>query len=233
MKIRISLIYLIVFVLGVITAGILTGIYGSDVGVWISYSFLAFYGIVILFNITVLERLTEIKVESYEDEKKELTPEQAKSLPDTLGGEEKKIEEETVPPIEPPKEEQKKQVKLSEEDLARVKKVATYIKENLEKGHSLEKIREPLDKAYKPEFIEFVLQNAFKFEEPELPDLGEPEEVVTPETLDDEIKKQPEVITPIEKPKLKKEVKCPKCGKVCKSKGTLKNHMRLSKKCQS
>ena len=226
MKIKVSMVYLVLYVLGVLAAGILMGIHGNDIGIWISYSFIAAYGIMILFNATMIERVASVKVESY-DRGEELTPEQIKELPDKLGeGEEKKVGETTLEeldmPLEPPKEEPKK-VQLSEEELKRAQKVAAYIKENLDKGHSLQNIREILEKAYTPEFIDFVLKNAFKVEEPELPDMGEPEEMVTPENLDEEIKK----------PKAKEGFKCEKCGKVCKGKGALKNHMRLSKKCQS
>ena len=128
------------------------------------------------------------KVDFGFSDKEEITPEQIKELPNELGGEKKlgepTLEEVDVPP-EPPKEEK---VQLSEEEIKRVQKVALYIKDNLEKGHKIEKIKEILEKAYTPEFIDFVLKNAFKSEEPELPDLGEPEEIVTPETLKEEVK---------------------------------------------
>ena len=187
--IKISWVYLVLYVLGVLAAGILTGIYGNEIGIWISYGFLAAYGIMIMVNTVMTEKIASVKFEAY-DEKKELTPEQIKELPEELGkGKEKKVGETTlkldVPP-EPPKEEPKK-VQLSEEQLKTVQKVAVYIKDNLEKGHSLEKIREILEKAYTPELIDFVLQNAIKVEEPELPDMGEPE-IVTPETLKKEVK---------------------------------------------
>lgn len=183
MKIKLSWVYLVLYVFGVLTAGILTGIYGNSIGVWISYCFLAAYGIMILVNAVMIEKIVDVKVEVAEEK---LTPEQIKELPETLG--EKKVEETTletkdVPP-EPPK-----QVQLSEEELKTVQKVAVYIKENLEKGHKLEKIREILEKVYTTELIDFVLKNALKVEEPELPDMGEPEEI-TPETLKKEVKKK-------------------------------------------
>ena len=225
MKIKLSTVYLVLFVLGVIAAGVITGVYGNDVGIRVSYSFIAAYGIMIMINAVMTEKIASVKVEAYDD-KNELTPEQIKELPGKLGeGQENKVGETTLQeldiPPEPPKEEPKK-VQLSEEDAKRANTIATYINENLEKGHKLEKIKEILEKAYTPEFIDFVINNAFKAKEPELPDMGEPEEEVTTETLNKEIKK----------PKVKEEFKCPKCGKVCKNKGALKNHMRLSQKCQ-
>ena len=191
MKIKLSTVYLVLYVLGVLCAGILTGIYGNDIGVWISYGFLAAYGIMIMINAVMTEKIASLKIENYSG-KEQLTPEQIKELPKELGeGKVKKVGEATlqevdVPP-EPPKEEPNK-VQLSEEDIKRAKTVALYIKDNLEKGHKLEKIRNILEKAYTPEFIDFVLETAFQVKEPELPDMGEPEEVVTPKTLDKEIK---------------------------------------------
>ena len=236
MNIKLSTVYLVLFVLGVLAAGTLTGIYGNDIGIWVSYSFLAAYGIMILINAVMTEKISILKVEAYE-EKKEMTPEQINDLPKELGdGEEKKIGETTLETKEEPIKEEPKKVQLSEEQLKTAKKIANYIKDNLEKGHKIEKIREILEKVYKPEDIDFVLQNAFKVEEPELPDMGEPEkeEAVTPKNLDAEIaenKKQHEATENLKK--TKEGVKCPKCGKICKSKGSLKNHQRLSKKCQS
>ncbi len=244
MKIKVSVVYLVLFVLGVIAAGVITGVYGNDVGIWISYGFIAAYGIMIMINAVMTEKIASVNVETY-DSKEEITPEKIKELPKELGqGEEKKTGESTletidVPP-EPPKEEPKK-VQLSEEQLKTVNKIVLYIKGNLEKGHTLEKIRVILEKAYTPELIDFVLKNALKVEEPELPDMGEPEVEVTPETLNAEIeenKEQHEATQDLKNPKtkeerLKKGFKCEKCGKVCKNKGSLKNHMRLSKKCQS
>ncbi|KKM71225.1 hypothetical protein LCGC14_1432780 [marine sediment metagenome] len=195
MKIKVSIVYFILYVLGVIAAGVLTGIYGNDISIYISYGFLAAYGIMILINATIIERISSIKVESYE-QPNQLTPEQIKELPDKLGkGEEKKVGETTLEemdaPPEPPQglKEEPKKVQLSEEEIKTIQKVSLYIKDNLEKGHTLEKIREILEKVYTPELIDFVLQNALQIKEPELPDMGEPEEIVTPKTLNKEIKK--------------------------------------------
>ncbi len=182
MKIKLSIVYLVLLVLGIIGAGFLTGVYGENIGIWVSYSFLAFYGMIIMVLLNMVEKIASVKVEV----EGELTPEQASSLPNELG-KEKKVGETTLeerdvppePPIEPPKElpepteePEEEKVKLSQEDIARIKKVATYIQTNLEKGHSLEKIRGILEKAYTKEFIDFVLG---QFKEPELPDLGEPD----------------------------------------------------------
>ncbi len=233
MKIKVSIVYLVLYVLGVIGAGVLTGIYGNDISIWISYGFLAVYGIMILINTTIIEKVAEVKVESSK-EPSELTPEQIQSLPSKLGeGEQAKAGETTIEtidaPPEPPPELKQEQRKLTEEEIKVVEKIAKYIKDNLEKGHPIETIRKPLDKAYGTKAVDFVLQNAIKVEEPELPDLGEPElpdlgepeEIVTPKTLDKDIKKQS-----------KEKFECDKCGKTFKASGYLKNHKRLSKKCQ-
>ncbi len=175
MKIKVSWIYLVLFVLGVIAAGAITGIFGEGVGIWVSYSFLGAYGIAILINAVLIEKV------SLETVMKNTT------LPESLG--ETKFGENTLEtmedPSEPPKEEPKK---LSEEEIKVVQKIGNYIKDNLDKGHKLETIRAPLDKVYGVKAVDWVLQNAIKVEEPELPDLGEPEEIVTPETLKEEVK---------------------------------------------
>ncbi len=246
MKLKLSVVYLVMYVLGVLAAGILTGIYGNDIGIWISYSFIAAYGIMILFNATMIEKVATIKFVSG-DKKEELTSEQIKSLPGELGkGEENKVgetalHESDVPPepplgLEPlpePVKEEPKKVQLSEEQLKMANNIISYVNENLKKGHKLDKIRAILEKAYTSEFIDFVLKNTVT-KEPELPDMGEPEEIVTPKTLDAEIKEnkeQHEATENIKSPKDK--TKCPKCGKSFKTAGVLRNHMRLSKKCQS
>ena len=241
MKIKVSIVYLVLYVLGIIAAGVLTGIYGNDISIWISYGFLVVYGIMILINATITERVANIKIESSK-EPDQLTPQQIKDLPSKLGeGEEKKVGETTLetrdtplPPIPqpplPPPEIKEEGRKLTEAELEVVEKIAKYIKLNLEKGHKLETIRAPLDKAYGAKAVDWVLQNAIKVAEPELPDLGdpelpdlgEPEEIVTPKTLNKDIKKQS-----------KDKIKCDKCGKTFKAEGYLKNHIRLSKKCQS
>ena len=238
MKVKISMVYLVVLVLSFLAVGTLTGIYGVDIGVWVSYSLLGMYGIMILINSILIEKIAGLKVETYYDKK--ITTEQIKDLPNTLGKrEEKEVGESTLESVDVPDKveqetEEPKEVKLSEEDAKRANKVALYIKDNLEKGHKLDKIKEILEKAYTKEFIEFVIQNAFKEEEPQLPDMGVPEESVTSETLNAEIAENKEQHEATENLKKTKEgVKCPKCGKTCKSKGSLKNHRRLSKKCQS
>ncbi len=238
MKVKISTVYLVLFVLGVIAAGVITGVYGNEIGIWISYSFLAAYGIMIIVNAVMTEKIASVKVETYDDKK--ITAEQIKDLPDKLGeGEEKVVGESTLEeldlPPEPPQEikEEPKKVQLTEEQTKMANNIVKYINENLKKGHKLDKIKAILEKAYTKEFIDFVLQNTVA-KEPELPDMGEPEDSVTPETLNAEItenKEQHEATANLKK--TKEGVKCPKCGKSCKSKGSLKNHQRLSKKCQS
>ena len=59
MKIKISWVYLVLYVLGVLTAGIITGIYGSSVGMWVSYCFLAAYGTMILINAVMIEKIAD------------------------------------------------------------------------------------------------------------------------------------------------------------------------------
>ncbi len=199
MKIKVSIVYLVLYVLGVITAGVLTGIYGNSIGIWISYGFLGVYGIMILINAALIEKISTVKLEAVEGQD-ELTPEQIKELPDTLGkGEEKKVGEATLEtldePLEPPKEEPKK-VQLSEEQIKMANDIIEYVSKNLKKGHKLEKIKESLEKAYTKEFINFVLENIV-VKEPELPDMGEPEEAVTPEVKPTKKKKG--------RPKKKKE----------------------------
>ena len=233
MKIKVSIVYLVLYVLGVIAAGVLTGIYGNDMSIWISYGFLAAYGIMILINATIIERVAKVKIETSE-EPSDLTPEQIKSLPPTLGkGEEKKVGETTLetrdvplPPIPtpplPPSEIKEEQPQMSEEDKKTMQKILDYIETNLGKGHSLDKIKNGLvSVGYNSEAIDKIIKASVVFKEPELPDLGEPEEIVTPKTLDKEIKES------------KGNFKCDKCGKTFKAEGYLKNHMRLSKKCQS
>ena len=95
MKINLSTVYLVLFVLGSLAAGILTGIYGNDMGIYISYSFLGAYGIMIMVNAVRTEKIASVKVESY-DSKEELTPEQIKELPKELGEEEGKKGGETT-----------------------------------------------------------------------------------------------------------------------------------------
>ncbi len=248
MKIKLSTVYLVVFVLGVLTAGILTGIYGNDIGVLVSYGFLGAYGIMILVNAVMIERISTLKVEPSE-KKKEPTAQEIKDLPDTLGKDEESTPEEVSDKIEPlkepeeikeetPKEEPKK-IQLSKEEAERFDKIALYIKGNLEKGHDLKKITEVLQKVYTAEMINFVLDNAFKVKEPELPDLGEPEEVkeeITDETKEN--KEQHEATANLKDPDKKKfkekseEFKCEKCGQVLRTAGILRNHIRLSKKCK-
>ncbi len=182
MKVKSSVVYLVLYSLGIITAGILTGIYGSEVGVWVSYCFIAVYGAMIIFNSVMIEKISELRLVSSEEPSKE----QIKELPDELG--EKKIGEAVIEEVDVPEEPKKAQ--LTEEQAKIFNKIAAYIKQNLDKGHSLEKIRGVLDKIYKPGEIDFVIKNAFKIEEPELPDLGEPKE--EPELPDlGESKKRP------------------------------------------
>ena len=250
MKVKLSTVYLVVFVLGILAAGILTGIYGNEIGIWINYSFLAAYGIMIMINAVMTEKIASVNVEAYE-EKKELTPEDIKELPKELG-EEKKVEEPTsesvdVPakpeptePLEEPQKEEQKKIQLTPEQIKMANNIVEYVSKNLKKGHKLDKIKEILKKAYTSEFIDFVLENTV-VNEPELPDMGEPEEEVTPETLSDKVKEnkeQYEATKDLKKPNKKiikenKEFKCEKCGKVLRTAGILRNHMRLSKKCRS
>ncbi len=153
------MIYLVVYVVGILAAGILTGIYGKEIGIWISYCFLAAYGIMILANATLIEKMSEFNVIAEEDK------ETGEPLPENLG--EEKIGEAVI---------REEPQKPSEEDIKRLEKITAYIKTNLDKGHKIEKIREPLDKTYGKDSIDWVLENAFK--EPELPDLGKPEEEI-------------------------------------------------------
>ena len=102
MKIKVSWIYLVLYVLGVLAAGVLTGVYGNEIGLWIAYSFLGAYGIMILINATLIEKISEVKVEAVTD--KEELPDSSE-LPDSLGS--KKVGEttlqlEVVPPEPPP-----------------------------------------------------------------------------------------------------------------------------------
>lgn len=203
MKINLSTVYLVLFVLGSLAAGILTGIYGNDMGIYISYSFLGAYGIMIMVNAVRTEKIASVKVESY-DSKEELTPEQIKELPKELGeGEGKKVGETTLetvdvsdemdPVIEPepspePVKEEPKKVQLTEEQVKMANNIISYVDENLKKGHKLDKIKSNLIKIYTEEFVDFVLKSTVA-KEPELPDMGEPEEEVTPETLKAEVKK--------------------------------------------
>ncbi len=232
MKIKVSIVYLVLYVLGIIGVGILTGIYGDSISMWVSYGFLAVYGIMIMTNATLIERVSEVKTE-----KEQEVPGDIGELPSSLGAE-KKLGEATIETRESPlppkeiKEEAKEETrKLTEAEIKIVEKIAKYVKDNLEKGHDLETIRKPLDKIYGTQAVDFVLQKAIKVQEPELPDLGEselpdlgePEEVVTPKTLDDDIKNESKT----------KGFKCSKCGKTFKKSHLMKNHMRLSKKCQS
>ena len=164
------MVYLVLYSLGIITAGILTGIYGTGIGTWVSYSFIVVYGAMIIFNVAMIEKISELRISSSEEP---LTNEQIKELPDELG--EKKVGEAIIEEVDVPEEPVEEQkVPLSEEQTKIFNKIAAYIKQNLDKGHSLEKIRGVLDKIYKPEEIDFVIKNAFKIEEPELPELGEP-----------------------------------------------------------
>lgn len=230
MKIKMSIVYLVLLVLGFIAAGVLTGIYGNDIGIWVSYSFIGVYGMMIIANAIVIEKVSSIKIESSEVSN-ELTPEQIKSLPSKLGeGEEKKVGEtmleenhiEEIKKEELEARENREKAQLDEKQKKTLMDMAKYVKENVEKGHPVEKVREAMIKGgYTEEAVDFVISKVVVAKEPELPDLGEPEEV-TVETLDEDIKK-----------KSKEEFKCEPCGKTFKKAHLLKNHMRLSKKCQS
>ena len=225
-----SIVYLVLLVLGFIAAGVLTGIYGNDIGIWVSYSFIGVYGMMIIANAIVIEKVSSIKIESSEVSN-ELTPEQIKSLPSKLGeGEEKKVGEtmleenhiEEIKKEELEARENREKAQLDEKQKKTLMDMAKYVKENVEKGHPVEKVREAMIKGgYTEEAVDFVISKVVVAKEPELPDLGEPEEV-TVETLDEDIKK-----------KSKEEFKCEPCGKTFKKAHLLKNHMRLSKKCQS
>lgn len=130
----------------------------------------------------------------------------------------------------PPKPEPVKQ------EITLAEQMATFIVDNLDKGVDYKTIKHNLMDVgkFKEEEIDGVVKAMLKKNliSPESIE-DKPEEAEEPAEETSEEIKEPEKA---EEPQVKKKLDdktCPSCGKKCKSPGVLRNHMRLSKKCQS